>query len=323
VATKIEETGKIFPASDRALDVLNALLARFQRSGATMSLEESLVDVERTEAGFTLTTSSRTIETARLLITTGGQSYPGSGTTGDGYRWAAKFGHTILPPRPAHVPITVEAPWVRELSGVTIPDMQLRVVELPGEGSTKLRVLAERRSSLLFTHFGLSGPAAMDVSRELSGGGDLSQLRLECDFVPDVNENALDEQLRSAAQQSGKKQVLGVDAEFLPRRLVEALFAQAGIPAERTCAELAKAERQRLVQAIKHTQLKASGTLGFKKAEVTAGGVSLAEIDSRTMQSKLVPGLYFAGEVLDLDGWIGGYNFQAAFATGWLAAERM
>jgi predicted Rossmann fold flavoprotein len=323
VATKIEETGKIFPASDRALDVLNALLARFERSGATMSLEEPLVDVEKTEAGFTLTTNSRTIETVRLLITTGGQSYPGSGTTGDGYRWAAKFGHTILPPRPALVPITVEAAWVRELSGVTIPDMRLRVVELPGEGSAKQRVLTERRSSLLFTHFGLSGPAAMDVSRELSGGGDLSRLRLECDFLCDTSEMMLDEQLRSASQQSGRKQVLGVVAEVLPRRLVEALFAQAEIPAERTCAELAKAERQRLVQVIKRTQLKPSGTLGFKKAEVTAGGVSLAEIDSRTMQSKLVPGLYFAGEVLDLDGWIGGYNFQAAFATGWLAAERM
>jgi predicted Rossmann fold flavoprotein len=142
-----------------------------------------------------------------------------------------------------------------------------------------------------------------------------------CDFLPGVGAEELTSRLQSEAAASGKKQIVAIDAQWLPRRLAEALLDQAGLPAERRGAELSKAERLALTQAIKSIAIPIEGTLGFKKAEVTAGGVALAEVDSRTMQSKLVPGLYFAGEILDLDGPIGGYNFQSAFSTGWLAGE--
>ncbi|HWB12332.1 MAG TPA: NAD(P)/FAD-dependent oxidoreductase [Pirellulales bacterium] len=337
VATKVEpDTGKIFPVSDRAADILQALLARLHRSGCTLALEERLVDAEKIEGGFLAVTSKRRLTTDKLLITTGGQSYPGSGTTGDGYRWAAALGHSIVPPRPALTPITTDAAWVRNLKGVTIPDVLVQVIETrpPEElqagqaksGRIKRRKpgpLAERRGSFLFTHFGLSGPVALDVSRVVSGHARPRSLVLVCDFLPSMSEAALDERIRQDAAAAGKRQLGGLFASLLPRRLTDALLENAGLSPDRKAAELGRDARSRCVAAIKMCRIPISGTLGFKKAEVTAGGVSLAEVDSRTMESRLVPGLYFAGEVLDLDGPIGGYNFQAAFSTGWLAAESL
>jgi len=315
VLTKVEETGKIFPISNKADDVLDALLRRLHRSGATLALGEPLLDLTRAEKGFTLMTPTRPISARRVILTTGGQSYPGSGTTGDGYRVAMKFGHTIVPPQPALVPITVHAPWVAELRGLTIPDVKVRVLE---QG----RALAGRRGSLLFAHFGLSGPVILDVSRVVSQHPIPATLLLELDFLPDAKEPSVDEFLRTEALASGKKQLAVVLSERLPRRLCEALLTLVGMPADRKAAGLSKPERTRLVQAVKRLTLMVTGTLGFGKAEVTAGGVSLDEVDSRSMQSKIVPDLFLAGELLDLDGPIGGYNFQAAWSTGWLAGTR-
>jgi hypothetical protein len=325
VATKIEPTGKIFPVSDKALDVLNALLARLARSGATLALEQPVEAIEKTETGFQVTTSGRAITAEHLLITTGGRSYPGSGTTGDGYRWAEALGHTIVRPRPALVPVITSAEWVRQLSGVTIPDVTLRVVERtdPTAPARKSTALAERRGSFLFAHFGLSGPVVLDVSGAITGHANPGNLELECDFLPAMKEPALEQHLADEAGRSGKKQIVGLLPPELPRRLLEALFGQIGVPLERRAAELAKRERMALVAAIKHTRIAVQGTRGFEKAEVTAGGVSLDEVDSRTMGSKRCPGLFLAGEVLDLDGFIGGYNFQAAFSTGWLAGSHI
>ena len=327
VPTKVEETGKIFPVSDRALDVANALVHRLRRSGAELSLEEPLLQMRRIKAdqggvGYELITSRRTLTAEKVIVTTGGLSYPGSGTTGDGYAWAADMGHTIVPTRPALVPVTTSAQWVQPLQGVTMPDTVVRVIDgAQKDPAQKPAVLDERRGSLLFTHFGLSGPVILDISRAISGHPRPQSLSLACDLLPAQTEGALDELLRTQAAAAGKRHVISVLPEQLPRRLVETLAAVAELPLDRKSAELSKTERARLVAAIKRLTIPVSGTRGYKKAEVTAGGVSLDEVDSRTMQSKLVPNLYFAGEVLDLDGPIGGFNFQAAFSTGWLAGQ--
>jgi predicted Rossmann fold flavoprotein len=312
VALKVEETGKIFPVSNKALDVLDALLKRLRRTDATLALEEPLTNLQREEPGFVLTTPRRVVRAACVILTTGGKSYPGSGTTGDGYDLAFQFGHTIVPPRPALVPITVNASWVRELRGVTLPDVSLRIMD----GN---KVLQGAKGSLLFAHFGLTGPVALDLSRVVSGHAQPQLLRLAMDFLPTWKEADLDDHLRVQTAASGKKQLAAVLAMFLPRRLCDALLPQAGLPADRKAAALSRPDRTRLVGCLKRLSLPVTGTLGFGKAEVTAGGVDLAEVDSRTMQSKLVPNLYVAGELLDLDGPIGGYNFQAAWSTGWLA----
>jgi predicted Rossmann fold flavoprotein len=314
VPTKVEETGKIFPVSDKATDVLDALLRRLRRSGAELALEEPIREMRRAEQAVELVTPNRVLRAAKIVLTTGGQSYPGSGTTGDGYGFAALFGHTIVTPRPALVPVTVSVPWVAELRGITVPDVTARFLE----GDKRL---VQRRGSLLFAHFGLSGPVILDVSRVVSGHPQPERLTLELDLLPRHSEAELDEFLRVESVASGKKQLAGVLATHLPRRLCEILLTLSALPADRKAAGLSKADRGRLVRSVKRMQLPVTGTLGFKRAEVTAGGVALDEVDSRTMQSKRLPELCVAGEVLDLDGPIGGYNFQAAFSTGWLAGD--
>jgi predicted Rossmann fold flavoprotein len=316
VLTKVEETGKVFPVSNKASHVLAALVTRFQRSGAALALAEPVLDLERYEQGFQLLTPRRSLQAARVILTTGGQSYPGAGTTGDGYRFAARLGHTIVPPRPALVPLTTTAPWILDLRGVTLADVTLRIMEAD-------QPLASRRSSLLFAHFGLTGPAALDVSRFVSGHPRPATLSAEIDVVPGQSESHLIEWLRHESINSGKKQLSVVVGQLVPRRLAEIVLQMAAIAPDQKVAELSNAQGDRLVRTLKHLTVPLTGTLGFMKAEVTAGGVSLDEVDSRTMQSKIVPGLFFAGEILDLDGPIGGYNFQAAWSTGWLAGSSL
>ena len=326
--TKTEETGKIFPVSDSAADVLDVLLKRQAESGAHLATEEPLEELESLGDGFRLKTPHRTLSATSVIVTTGGVSYPGSGTTGDGYRWAAQFGHTIVAPRPALTPITVDAPWVRRLQGISLTDAIVRVVENgapAADGSERpagrRKGLDERRGAMLFTHFGLSGPVILDCSRAVSGHPQPRSLMLECDLFPDRPQAALDEHLERRIRSEGRRQISGILADELPRRLAESLLELIAIDPARRAAEFGRRDLAALVDVLKSLRIAVTGTRGFKKAEVTAGGVDLDEVDSRTMQSKLAPGLYLAGEVLDLDGPIGGYNFQAAWSTGWLAGQ--
>ncbi len=314
IPTRTEEGGKVFPASGRASDVLEAFLRRLRRGTGVVALEEVVKELARDGAGFRLATSRRTLRSGRVVVTTGGLSYPGCGTTGDGYRWGRAFGHAIEPLRPALVPVTAGAPWIRELQGVAVPDAVVRVTAEAGG-----KPLARSRGAILFAHFGLSGPAVLDVSRAVSAREGPPGVALECDLLPDVSASDLDGMLRKASSASGKKHVAGILPGTLPRRMGRILAIRAGVPPDRRAAELGREERARLVDSVKRLRLSVSGTLGFGRAEVTAGGVSLGEVDSRSMESLLVPGLFFAGEVLDLDGPVGGYNLQAAFSTGWAA----
>lgn len=315
VATKVEETGKIFPVSDRALDVLNAILNRLKRSGAVLGLGEPVTDLRPAgEPGFEVITSSRTIVVPKLILTTGGQSYPGCGTRGDGYGFVQRLGHTIVPPRPALVPITLQTDWSAGLRGVTLSDVAISVLD---QGD----VLLSRRGGFLFAHFGLTGPAPLDVSKAITRHANPMSLEVEINFLPAILESALEEFLKRESLASGKKLLAVILSELLPRRLCDSLLQISGLPTDRKAAGLNRADRLKLVAAVKRLRLPVKGTLGFEKAEVTTGGVSLNEVDSRTMASKLVSNLYLAGEILDLDGPIGGYNFQAAWSTGWLAGR--
>jgi predicted flavoprotein YhiN len=331
VKTKVEPTGKIFPVSDRAGDVLAALLAILGRSGCTLACDESVQSLAPHAGGMRVVTSKRTLTAESVVVTTGGKSYPSSGSTGDGYAWATELGHTIIPPRPALVPIASSAEWLRELQGITLEDVVAKVVELAGSddpsprpspgGRGGLACLAQRREALLFAHFGVSGPAALDVSRAVSGHACPSRLLLQVDLLPDRTVEEIEAELQELCRQSGRRLAASLVAHYVPQRLAETLAALAGINRDRRAAEISRQERQRLITTLKQLEIPLSGTLGFNKAEVTAGGVALNEVDSHTMESRLSPGLYFAGEILDIDGPIGGYNFQAAFSTGWLAGE--
>jgi len=314
VQTKVEETGKVFPVSDRASDVLDALVRRTHRSGAVLSLEEPLLDLTREGEQFFLRTPRQTLTANRVVLTTGGKSYPGSGTTGDGYAWAQHFGHRIVPLRPALAPISTSDAWLKELQGLTLPSVALTILD----GDKKL---ASHSGSLLFAHFGLSGPVALDVSREVAGHPSPASLRLYIDVSPALREADLDESLRQESLVNGKKLLATLLPPHIPRRLADLFLTMAKLPLDRKAAALGKDDRRKLVGLMKRFPVSINGTLGYKKAEVTAGGVALDEVDSKTMQSKLVPGLFFAGEILDLDGRIGGFNFQAAWSTGWAAGS--
>jgi predicted Rossmann fold flavoprotein len=314
VATKVEGNGKVFPVSDKATDVLAALVGRLERSGAALRTGCPALAVEAADDRFAVRLPDATVRAARVIVAVGGQTYPGCGTTGDGYAIARHFGHAIVEPRPALVPIRVGAAWVPELKGLTVPDARAAIVGPAGPA------LLERREAVLFAHFGLTGPAILDVSRAVARHDGPGPLELILDFAPDDRAEALDEHLRTASR-AGRPAVVGLLPSHLPRRLAEVLMGVAGVPARRTGPELSRDERRRLVATLKGLRLAVAGTLGFAKAEVTSGGVALAEVDPETLQSRLRPGLHFAGEVLDLDGLIGGYNFQAAWSTGWLAGE--
>lgn len=318
VATKIEANGKVFPASDRAADVLAALLRRLERSGAIVRTLAPAIEVRDAEAiprAFEVATPDVTILAGRVIVAVGGQSYPGCGTTGDGYAIARRFGHTIVEPRPALVPIRVEAPWVPALRGLTVPDVRVDVRESATGGT-----LLERREALLFAHFGLTGPAALDVSRAIARREDPRSLALGIDWTPDLRPETVEALIRERSRQ-GKPSVAHLLPEAIPHRLAQALIEAAGIPHLRRGPELSRDERRRLVAAVKDLTLPICGTLGFEKAEVTSGGIALEEVEPATLESRLRPGLHLVGEVLDLDGLIGGYNFQAAWSTGWLAGE--
>lgn len=319
--TRVEDDvkpGKVFPVSDRATDVLAALLRRLDESGAELATGAPATAIEPAPGGrLEVVTPGGAIRAAAVIVTTGGASYPRSGTTGDGYGFARRFGHTVVAPRPALVPLVVGEPWVRALRGVAVPRARVRA-RVGG------RAVDERTGAILFAHFGLSGPAVLDVSSALvrAAGDDLARAgaALEINFAPDLNEGTLDRLLREAAGAAGARLVKHALAPPLPERLAEALVAAAAaVPPDRRLASLEREERRRVVCAAKMTTLAVRGHRGLAQAEVTSGGVALDEVDPRTLVSRKQAGLHFAGEVLDLDGPIGGYNFQAAWSTGWLA----
>lgn len=332
VPTKVESTGKIFPASDQSLDVQQALLRRLRRSGCELQLDTPVSGIQRCRDRFDIATASGAISASKLIVATGGRSYPGCGTTGDGYAWMEALGHTIVPPRPALVPIATDASWAHELAGITCPDVLVRVVPRASIESarndpaglvavSRKHRLDERRGSMLLTHFGLSGPTILDVSREVTARNDPREVVVACDFLPDATFEQVDDDLRRSCEEQGGRSLAGVVTAPLPQRLTESIVIRAELDPASRAAELDKTSRRRLAAALKCQIFNVIGTRGFAKAEVTAGGVALSEVDSRTMESKLVPRLFIVGEILDLDGRIGGYNFQSAFSTAWLAAE--
>ena len=314
VVTTIEANGKVFPASQKATDVLAALLRRLARSGATTWCTAPASEILPIEHGFAIRLPEATVTAPRVVVAVGGQSYPGCGTTGDGYVLARRFGHTIVEPRPALVPLRMEAEWVAGLRGLTVPDVLAAVSAASGPP------LLARREALLFAHFGLTGPAILDVSRAVARHDGPDRLDLVVDWVPEAKAEVLDQQLQAECR-VGRRAVAGILPAPLPRRLCEALLRHAGIAADRMGPDLARDERRRVVAALKGMRLPIAGTLGFVKAEVTSGGVALDEVDPKTLESRRLPGLHFIGEVHDLDGLIGGYNFQAAWSMGWLTGE--
>jgi predicted Rossmann fold flavoprotein len=313
VELKREDTGKLFPVTDSARTVLDALVREATRAGTTLVHPARVESITRESTGFLLTTSTGPLQAARVILCTGGKSLPKSGSDGSGHLLAASLGHSLTAPIvPALVPLIVPADhWIREFSGLTLP------AELVLSAANGKRIKACTGSTLC-THFGLSGPAVLDISRHWlvarhqADAGATPPVRLSINWLPGTPPDAVEAMLLKPEGRG----TLAILRDHLPDRLARRLCELAGAP---TSGDLPREPRKRLVNLLTATPLMVTGDRGFTLAEATAGGVPLSEVRLDTMESRLCPGLHFAGEVLDVDGRIGGFNFQWAWASGFLA----
>ena len=313
VELKREETGKLFPVTDDAHTVLDALLRAAREAGAALSHPDRVRAVAPVDGGFVVEGDRGLVHARRVVLCTGGKALPKSGSDGAGLDIARSLGHTVTDLLvPALVPLRLaEGHWIRALSGLTVP------AELVLRSGTGKRLCAYADSTLC-THFGLSGPSVLNVSRHWTVARDADPgVRLELCWLPGTDAEAADAWLVGA-----KGRAMGaLLRERLPERLARALCEAAGVDPSSTAQQLARERRRGLAQLLAATPLPVEGDRGFTFAEATAGGVPLAEVRLETMESRLVPGLHLAGEVLDVDGRIGGFNFQWAWASGFVAGS--
>ena len=307
IPLKVEDTGKVFPVSDRSKDVVDALLQACHESGSRILSPFRVTSVGKDEqrgTGFLVEGDNGVrLRAERLILATGGLSLPKTGSDGAGFRFAAGMGHAIVPRRPALVPLlTEDAAW-RDLAGLSVP------VEIAAEQNG--RVISRHRGNLLVTHRGFSGPAILDASYQVTRGAP-AELRVLWGNVQDW-----DEQLRAR----GRATVGSTLSRQLPRRLVGRLCDTAGVCAQQRLSELPRNDRRSLVEALSHYRLPISGNEGYRTAEVTAGGIAIGEIRPATMESRTAPGLYLCGEIVDVTGRLGGFNFLWAWVSGRRAGE--
>jgi predicted Rossmann fold flavoprotein len=311
VPTKVERGDRVFPESDKSSDVLRALERHLIRCGVDIRLNAQVVSIRADEGRITgVGLPGSVLPADAVILCTGGASYPSTGSTGDGYRFAAAFGHTILPPAPSLVPLTTAESWPGTLSGMTLKNVTLRAYA--GQ-----KCVYEELGELLFAHFGVTGPLVLSASALLPE--DTSGVRLEIDLKPGLSAEQLDRRLLRDLDAAKQKNLRNALSGLLPQRLLPVVLEQSGINPELSASEFTRAERQRLTAALKALPLTITGTRPFTEAIITRGGVSTKEVQPATLESRLVHGLYFAGEVLDVDAMTGGYNLQIAWSTGALA----
>jgi predicted Rossmann fold flavoprotein len=312
-----EHDGKLFPDSNRARDVLDALLREADRVGVTVLTNHRVQGVLLDNRTFTLVTTQRSIAVDRLVLATGGCSLPKSGSDGTGYDIARVLGHTLVPTTPALAPLTLnDGELHRKLSGVS-HDAEL-TVWIDDRRSIRLR------GSLLWTHFGISGPLVLNASRHWCRARlENKKVRVTLNFSPSSTFDAMDRRLTDLTASRPRASIPALLATFFPAAVANALVGAVGIDENVGAAQLTRSDRRRLVHALVEWNLPISDTRGYNYAEATAGGVELTEIDPSTMHSRVCPGLYLVGEVLDVDGRIGGFNFQWAWSTAHVAARAL
>lgn len=311
VPLKVERGDRVFPVSDRAGDIVEALIQAAEEAGCRITqgeAKELLFDEENRIIGVQ-TADGGTIAAKNVIVATGGKSYPTTGSTGDGYQLAQQAGHTVTDLRPSLIPILCEEKYCRDMMGLSLKNVTLIVTNK----STGKRVYSEL-GEMLFTHFGVSGPLVLSASCHMSGK--ISQYRLAIDMKPGLSTQQLDARILRDFEQYQNKDFINSLGLLLPKKMIPVVAQVSGIPFETKVNQITKVQRQSLVNTIKEFPLTPTGFRPIEEAVVTAGGVAVNEINPKTMESKLKKGLYFAGEVLDVDGYTGGFNLQIAFATG-------
>lgn len=322
IRLKEEDNGRMFPVTDKASSVVNALIGKVKELGTVIRtnspVKRVLYENGRT-AGIELK-SGEAIKSSCVIIATGGQSVPQTGSTGDGYPWAEAAGHTITELYPTEVPIVSTEPFIasKELQGLSLRDVELSVWNPKGK-----KVIAHR-GDMLFTHFGVSGPIALRCSqfiRQVQRKFDIVNVDMAIDMFPDRSQAELEAELKGRLEDEPRKSIKNVLKGMLPERMIPLLLSNSSIDSDMICSGISKTALTTFASILKKFTFRASGTRSLKEAFVTGGGVSLKEIQPKSMESKLMPGLFFCGEILDIHGYTGGYNITAAFATGYTAGK--
>lgn len=320
VETVVERGGRIFPVSNKASDVVNALLQWVRNAGVELRYQcsiEKLIVAGQAIAGVEAVCpgSRTTFYGERVILCTGGCSYPATGSNGEGYRLVRPLGHTVEPVMPALVPIETDGDLAGRMQGLSLKNVNA-MVWVNG------KKLKEEFGEMLFTHFGLSGPIILSLSRFVVEALRKShQVELTLDLKPALDEKKLDARLQRDLNENGKKHLDNMFKDWLPAKMIPVFIDLLQLDPDKECHQVTAKERRKILQLMKEMRFPVTGHRSFKEAIITAGGVSTKEIDPRTMESKLVKNLYFAGELLDLDADTGGYNLQIAWSTAWLAAS--
>ena len=313
VPLKVERGQRVFPESDKAEDIVDMLVKWCRKKGVRIECNAPVQRIERTKQGrYTVVYEGGMLTGDAVILATGGMSYPGTGSTGDGYAFAESLGHSITELRPGLIPLIAEESWVRELQGLSLKNVRLTALQ---DNKKKIN---EEFGEMLFTHFGISGPIVLSMSRDI---GEYmykkkKPVKMKLDLKPALTEETLDARLQRDFAKFSKKQFKNVLPELLPAKLIPVFLKLCGIPEEKECNSITKEERRHLVELLKNLSFTVVDCRPVKEAIVTCGGVKVKEIDPRTMESKCSPGLYLAGEIIDVDGYTGGFNLQAAFSTG-------
>lgn len=318
VKTKVERGGRVFPVSDHSSDVIQALKSEMERLGVKINLNAEVKEpiTEKSSTGETVNgirlVSGKKISGDAVIVATGGISYPSTESTGDGYRFARRCGHKVSELSPSLVPMEVKEWYAGELMGLSLRNIEIRITD----GKKKLY---QEFGEMLFTHYGVTGPVILSASSVVGKKLKDTELTLHIDLKPALTEEQLDKRVLREFETNHNRQFKNAVDSLFPSKLRPVIVELSGIPEEKKVHEITKEERLRFVRLIKDFTMTLTGLRGYNEAIITKGGVSVKEIDPGTMESKLVKGLYFAGEVLDLDAVTGGYNLQIAWSTGYLA----
>ena len=314
---KVERGKRIFPETDSANDVLGILIGYLKKNKVEIinnSEAKEIIKEGNAISKIILKNGREQFSAKNYIIATGGKAFPGTGSTGVGYGWAEKLGHKIIKLRPALVPIKIKEDWPKKLQGLSLKNIELSVLQ---NGKKK----DSRFGELLFTHFGLSGPIVLDLSSRIGELLENGEVKLDLDLKPALDEQALDKRLQSDFAKYANKFFKNSLDDFLPQKLIPIIIEFSGIDPLKKVNLIIREERRKLAGPLKRLEMNVSSLLGFESAIVTSGGVAISEIDSKTMKSKLIENLFFAGEIINLHGPTGGYNLQLCWSTGYVAGQ--
>lgn len=314
--TKIERGGRIFPVSDRAQDVLHTLLEYLKENNVAIRTGTKVLgfDLNGNYIESVKLADNNTIAARNFIIATGGKSYPSTGSFGEGYDWAKNLGHKIVEPLPSLTPIKTCEAWPKSLAGLSLKNISLNIYQ---NGKKQDSHFGE----MLFTHFGISGPIVLNASKKIGELLKKGKVEIQIDLKPALEFSKLDERLQKDFKENSNKDFINYLPELLPQKIINIIADLSNINTRKKINSISKEERKNLVKTLKGLKIGVEGTMGYAQAIVTSGGISLKEIDSKTMKSRIIHNLSFAGEIIDLDGPTGGYNLQICWSTGFAAGN--